>query len=103
MDPKHTWETRPIIFGRLWRRTTLMVQSEMGTATPGGAVIDRTPAIQDLQPQQLSCVNRLWVYAQQTKVGDILVARQLQQYEPQKMHLKQKCCARSRHIAERLY
>jgi nucleoside phosphorylase len=67
-----------------------MVQSEMGTTTPGGALLTVRKAIQDLQPQAvIMCGIAFGLHPDKQQLGDILVARQLQHYEPQKVDLKQ--------------
>jgi nucleoside phosphorylase len=64
----------------------LMVQSEMGTATPGGALLTVSRAIHDLQPQAaIMCGIAFGLRPDKQQLGDILVTRQLQYYEPQKV------------------
>lgn len=63
--------------------TVWMVQSEMGTATPGGALLTVRQAIQDLRPQAvILCGVACGLRPDQQQLGDILVARQLLYYEP---------------------
>jgi serine/threonine protein kinase/nucleoside phosphorylase/outer membrane protein assembly factor BamD (BamD/ComL family) len=67
-----------------------MVQSEIGTATPGGALLTVHQAIQDLQPQAvIMCGIAFGLRPDKQQLGDILVAKQLQYYEPQKVALQQ--------------
>ncbi len=66
-----------------------MVQSEMGTATPGGALSTVRQAIQDLRPQAvILCGVTFGLHPDKQKLGDILVARQLGYYEPQKVDVQ---------------
>jgi nucleoside phosphorylase len=66
-----------------------MVQSEMGTATPGGALLTVRQAIHDLRPQAvIMCGIAFGLRPGKQQLGDILVARQLQYYEPQKVDLQ---------------
>jgi nucleoside phosphorylase len=66
-----------------------MVQSEMGTATPGGALLTVRQAIQDLRPQAvIMCGIAFGLRPDKQQLGDILVARQLQYYEPQKVDIQ---------------
>ena len=66
-----------------------MVQSEMGIATPGGALLTVRQAIQDLHPQAvIMCGIAFGARADKQKLGDILVAKQIQYYEPQKIDEK---------------
>jgi nucleoside phosphorylase len=66
-----------------------MVQSEMGSATPGGALVTIPQAIQDLQPQAVvMCGIAYGLRPKKQKLGDILVARQLMNYEPQKVDVQ---------------
>lgn len=63
-----------------------MVQSEMGTATPGGALITVHNAIKDLHPQAVIMSGIAFgLRPDKQKLGDILVSRQIQHYEPQKI------------------
>jgi formylglycine-generating enzyme required for sulfatase activity/nucleoside phosphorylase len=66
-----------------------MVQSEMGTATPGGALLTVRQAIQDLHPQAvIMCGIAFGLCPDKQKMGEILVAKQLQYYEPQRVDLQ---------------
>lgn len=66
-----------------------MVQSEMGIATPGGALLTVYQAIQDLRPQAvIMCGVAFGLRPKTQKLGDILVAKQLQCYEPKKEDLQ---------------
>ncbi|MCP4550220.1 MAG: hypothetical protein GY835_27480 [bacterium] len=63
-----------------------MVQSEMGSATPGGAVLTVRRAIQDKRPQAvIMCGIAFGLRRDEQQVGDILVAKQIQYYEPRKV------------------
>ena len=63
-----------------------MVQSEMGIATPGGALLTIRQAIQDLRPQAvIMCGLAFGLRPDKQELGDILVAKQLKYYEPQKI------------------
>jgi nucleoside phosphorylase len=69
--------------------TIYMVQSEMGTATPGGSLLTVRQAIQDLKPQAIiMCGIAFGLNPNKQQLGDILVARQIQYYEPQKVDAK---------------
>lgn len=64
-----------------------MVQSEMGTATLGGSLSTVTEAIQDLQPEAvIMCGIAFGLQPDKQSLGDILVSKQLQSYEPQKVN-----------------
>jgi len=66
-----------------------MVQSEMGIATPGGALLTVHQAIQDLHPQAvIMCGIAFGLRPDKQQLGDILVAKQLQYYEPQKVDIQ---------------
>jgi nucleoside phosphorylase len=66
-----------------------MVQSEMGTATPGGALLTVRQAIQDLRPQAvIMCGIAFGLRRDKQQLGDILIAKQLQYYEPQKVDIR---------------
>jgi nucleoside phosphorylase len=66
-----------------------MVQSEMGNATPGGALLTVRQAIQDLHPQVvIMCGIAYGLRPTQQKLGDILIAKQLTYYEPQKVDMR---------------
>ncbi len=65
-----------------------MVQSEMGSVTPGGALTTVIQAIDDLKPQAvIMCGIAFGMQPDKQKIGDILVARQLEYYEPEKVDL----------------
>lgn len=67
-----------------------MIQSEMGTATPGGALLTVRQAIQDLQPQAvIMCGIAFGLCPDSQELGDVLIAKQLQCYEPQKVDQRQ--------------
>jgi len=82
-----------------------MVQSEMGTATPAGALLTVRQAIQDLHPQAvIMCGIAFGLRPNKQKLGDVLVARQLGYYEPQKVDLQkgQMLCGDRTTASERL-
>jgi nucleoside phosphorylase len=63
-----------------------MVQSEMGIGTPGGALITARQAIQDLRPQAvIMCGVAFGLHSDKQALGDILIAKQIRYYEPQKV------------------
>ena len=63
-----------------------MVQSEMGTAVPGGSLETVSHAIEDLQPQAIiMCGVAFGLHQNKQKLGDILVAQKLQIYEVSKI------------------
>ena len=66
-----------------------MVQSEMGIATPSGALLTVNQAIQDLHPQAvIMCGIAYGLQPGKQKLGDILIAKQLEYYEPQKIDIR---------------
>jgi nucleoside phosphorylase/DNA-binding NarL/FixJ family response regulator len=66
-----------------------MIQSEMGVATPGGALLTVHQAIQDLHPQAvILCGIAYGLHPDQQKLGDILIARQITYYEPQTIDMR---------------
>ncbi len=63
-----------------------MVQSEMGAATPGGALLTIRKAIQELCPQAvIMCGIAFGLHQDGQRLGDILIAKQIQSYEFRKM------------------
>jgi nucleoside phosphorylase/DNA-binding winged helix-turn-helix (wHTH) protein len=86
------WKSRPMgmktyyelgIHGNV---PVFMVQSEMGSATPGGAISTVSQAIQRIQPQAvIMCGIAFGLRPDKQKLGDILVAKQILCYEPQKI------------------
>ena len=67
-----------------------MVQSEPGIATPGGALLTVRRAIQDLHPQAvIMCGIAFGSHPDKQHLGDILVAKQIQYYAPQKVDMQQ--------------
>ncbi len=76
--------------GRIAGVEVYMVQSEMGTATPGGALMTVRQAAEDLQPIAAIMVGIAFgMRPDKQKMGDILVSRQLMAYEPGKIKSKQ--------------
>jgi nucleoside phosphorylase len=66
-----------------------MVQSEMGSATPGGALLTVHQSIQALRPQAvIMCGIAFGLHPDKQQLGDILIAQQIQSYEPQKIDLQ---------------
>ncbi len=66
-----------------------MVQSEMGIATLGGALLTVRQAIQDLQPQAvIMCGIAFGLRPDKQQLGDILVAKRILYYEPQKVDMQ---------------
>ncbi|MCP4699107.1 MAG: hypothetical protein GY862_19980 [Gammaproteobacteria bacterium] len=62
-----------------------MVQSETGSATPGGALLTVNQAIRDLQPQAIiMCGIAFGLDPQRQRLGEILIAKQIQAYESAK-------------------
>lgn len=63
-----------------------LVQTEMGTGTPGGSLLTVYQAIEDLQPQAIiMCGIAFGFWPDKQHIGDILVAKQLKYYGPQKI------------------
>jgi nucleoside phosphorylase len=61
-----------------------MVQSEIGIAVPGGALLTINQAIQDLRPQAIiMCGIAYGLRKNEQELGDILVSKQLHYYDPQ--------------------
>ncbi len=66
-----------------------MMQSEMGIATPGGALLTVRQAIQDLRPQAvIMCGVAFGLRPDMQHLGDILVAKHIQYYEHQKVDMQ---------------
>lgn len=91
------WERKPIgdktyfAFGQVGGADVLMVQSEMGSATPGGALLTIHNAIEDLHPVAVIMVGiGFGTKPDKQQMGDILVSRQLMDYEPGKVRSKNK-------------
>jgi formylglycine-generating enzyme required for sulfatase activity/nucleoside phosphorylase len=77
-----------------------MVQSEMGTATPGGSLLTVRRAIQDLHPRALiMCGIAFGTRPASQQLGEILVSRQLEYYEPQKVDLNQGLISRGDRVS----
>ena len=76
--------------GVLKHTSIYMVQSEMGTATPSGALLTIRQAIQDISPREVIMCGIAFGTGRngKQKLGDILVAQQLLYYEPQKFDEK---------------
>jgi nucleoside phosphorylase len=67
----------------------MMVRSEMGTATVGGSLLTISNAIREIQPQAVvMCGIAYGLRPEKQKLGEILVAKQLMNYEPQKFDLE---------------
>jgi nucleoside phosphorylase len=67
-----------------------MVQSEIGIATPGGALLTVSQAIEDLHPQAIiMCGIAFGLRKDEQKLGDILISHQISCYEPQKIDCQQ--------------
>lgn len=65
---------------------TFLVQSAMGAGGPSGAMLTITESILDLRPSAIIMVGIAFgVDEQKQNTGDILVARQLVNYEPQRL------------------
>lgn len=65
---------------------TYLVQSQPGSATPGGSLVTVLEAIRLLQPQAVfMCGIAFGLRRDKQKLGDILVAKQMAFYEPQKI------------------
>jgi nucleoside phosphorylase len=63
-----------------------MVQCEMGIATPGGALLTIRKAIQDLNPQAVIMYGVAYgLRPNEQQLGDILISKQIEYYEPQKV------------------
>ncbi len=67
-----------------------MVRSEPGIATLSGALLTTHQAIQDLAPQAvIICGIAFGLHPSKQHLGDILVAKQIQYYEPRKVDMQQ--------------
>ena len=94
--PSNEWSRRHIgkktyyslgIYGGV---PVFMVQSEMGSASPGASLLTVRQAIQDLRPQAvIMCGIAFGLHPEKQNLGDILISRQIQNYEPQKVDKKQ--------------
>ena len=94
--PGKTWERERVgpkfyyslgMHGGIW---VYLVQSEMGTATPGGSLLTVRRAIQHLGPRAvIMCGIAFGANKESQELGEILISRQLEYYEPQKEDLKQ--------------
>lgn len=85
-----TWDKTYYDLGVHGGAPVFMTQSEMGTATPNGSLLTVRQAIQDLRPQAIiMCGIAFGLHPDKQKLGDILVAKQLEYYEPQKVDLQQ--------------
>ncbi len=72
-----------------------MVQSEMGAATPGGALLTVSRAIRNLQPQAvIMCGIAFGLHQDRQQLGDILIAKQIQCYEFRKTDIQRNQIAR---------
>jgi len=71
--------------------SAILVQSEMGTATPAGALLTIRQAIQDLHPKTvIMCGIAYGLHPDKQKLGDILISKQIDYYEPQKIDIDQR-------------
>jgi len=89
------WKRHPIggktyyALGRISGAEIYMVQSEMGTATPGGALMTVRQAAEDLHPIAAIMVGIAFgMRPDKQDMGDILVSKQLMAYEPGKIKSK---------------
>ncbi len=72
-----------------------MVQSEIGAATPDGALLTISKAIQELRLQAvIMCGIAFGLQKKKQRLGDILIAKQIQFYEFRKMDRRQGQIAR---------
>jgi formylglycine-generating enzyme required for sulfatase activity len=63
-----------------------MVQSEMGSVSPGASLLTVRQAIQDLRPQAvIMCGIAYGLHREKQTLGDVLVSKQIFDYEPQKV------------------
>ena len=63
-----------------------LVQCEMGSASPGAALVTVTDAVRDLDPNAVVMVGIAFgVDSSSSRIGDILVSKQLCLYEPQRV------------------
>ncbi|MCP4699239.1 MAG: hypothetical protein GY862_20675 [Gammaproteobacteria bacterium] len=68
----------------------VMVQSEMGSVTPGGALLTVRQAMQDLHPQAIiMCGIAFGLHPDKQQLGDILIAKQILSYESRKVDILQ--------------
>lgn len=86
------WERRPIdgktyyALGQVGGADLLMVQFEMGTVGPGAALLTTRNTIDDLTPTAVIMVGIAFgANPDKQQLGDILVSKQIQVYEPQKV------------------
>ena len=65
-----------------------LVQSAMGTATRGGALLTVRQAIQDIAPQAvILCGIAFGIDSTKQKLGELLISKYIEYYEPQKIDL----------------
>jgi nucleoside phosphorylase/tetratricopeptide (TPR) repeat protein len=65
-----------------------LLQVEMGSTTPGGSLSSISEAIRELQPRSIIMVGIAFgVDAKKQNIGDVLVAKQIQAYEIQRIGL----------------
>ena len=95
------WERRFIgdktyyALGQIGGVNIVMVQSEMGTSGPGAALLTVHNAITALTPAAVIMVGVAFgVDPERQHLGDVLVSRQLQAYEPQKIREQRKLIPR---------
>lgn len=91
------WERRTIdgkiyyALGEVGGIQVFMVQSEMGTSGPGAALLTIYKALEALSPVAVIMVGIAFgTRPNEHALGDILVSRQLQSYEPQKVRGRRK-------------
>ena len=86
------WERKSIgrkiyySLGKIGDTNLFMVQSEMGTSVPGGALLTVHKAIEAISPDAVIMIGIAFgVNPSKQQLGDILVSRQIQCYELQKV------------------
>jgi nucleoside phosphorylase len=82
---KHIGQKIYYALGKIGGAEVFLVQSEMGTSTPGGALITIHKAIEALSPGAIVMVGIAFgTRPDKQRLGDILVSQQIMAYEPGK-------------------
>lgn len=75
-----------LFLGNIGELSIYLAQSEMGTGTPGGALITISSAISSIKPNAIIMVGIAFgSRPDKQRIGDILISKQLSYYEPGKI------------------
>ena len=73
-------------FGYISDSRVVLVKTEMGSATPGGSILTVRNAIEDTSPEYILMIGIAFgVDSNKQKIGHVLVSKQLQPYESQRI------------------